>query len=326
MKQLIEDIKTGSFRHVYLLYGKEHYLRNQYRDRLVKAILPEDSGMNLTVFGGDHLSEGAVIDQGETLPFFAERRVIRLDRTGLFKAQSDLLPDYVKSVPDYLYMVFTEDEVDKRSRLYKAVSKSGRCVEFGEQDEQTLSTWVVRMLSNEQLKIRRSSLSHLLERTGSDMNRIATETDKLIHFCTGKEEVTLEDIDLIVSDLPEDRVFDMISALTRHSQREAMDLYADLIALKEPPLKILSLIASQYNRLLMISELKARGLPDGEIAKKAGMPPFAVKKSAGLARSYTAEQLKAVLELCASSDEDIKSGRISDRNAVELLLVHLGRK
>ena len=161
MKQLIEDIKTGSFRHVYLLYGKEHYLRNQYRDRLVKALLPEDSGMNLTVFGGDHLSEGAVIDQGETLPFFAERRVIRLDRTGLFKAQSDLLPDYVKSVPDYLYMVFTEDEVDKRSRLYKAVSKSGRCVEFGEQDEQTLSTWVVRMLSNEQLKIRRSSLSHV---------------------------------------------------------------------------------------------------------------------------------------------------------------------
>ena len=47
MKQLIEDIKTGSFRHVYLLYGKEHYLRNQYRDRLVKALLPEDSGMNL---------------------------------------------------------------------------------------------------------------------------------------------------------------------------------------------------------------------------------------------------------------------------------------
>ena len=184
----------------------------------------------------------------------------------------------------------------------------------------------MRLLSNEQLKIRRSSLSHLLERTGSDMNRIATETDKLIHFCTGKEEVTLEDIDLIVSDLPEDRVFDMISALTRHSQREAMDLYADLIALKEPPLKILSLIASQYNRLLMISELKARGLPDGEIAKKAGMPPFAVKKSAGLARSYTTEQLKAILELCASSDEDIKTGRISDRNAVELLLVHLGRK
>lgn len=325
MKQLNEDIKTGSFRHVYLLYGKEHYLRNQYRDRLVKALLPEDSGMNFTVFGGDHLSEGAVIDQGETLPFFADRRVIRLDRTGLFKAQSDLLPDYVKSVPDYLYMVFTEDEVDKRSRLYKAVSQAGRCVEFGEQDEQTLGNWVVRMLSNEQLKIRRSSLSHLLERTGSDMNRIATETDKLIHFCAGKEEVTLEDIDLIVSDLPEDRVFDMITALTRHKQREAMDLYADLIALKEPPLKILSLISSQYNRLLMISELKAQGLPDGEIAKKAGMPPFAVKKSAGLARSYTAEQLKAVLELCASSDEDIKTGRISDRNAVELLLVHLGR-
>ncbi len=325
MKELNEEIRTGSFRHVYLLYGEESYLKLHTRDALLAALLPEDNGMNLNSFDGDHMTEGAVIDQAETLPFLSERRVIRLDRTGLFKAPAELLPEYLQSIPDYLYLVFTEDEVDKRSRMFKAVSKAGRCVEFTTQSEAVLSSWVVKLLGREGLKIRRANLEFLLERAGTDMNRLLRETDKLIHYCAGKEEVTREDIGFVVSDLPEDRVFDMITALTQHRRKEALDLYADLLSLKEPPLKILHLIYLQYNRLLMVKELTAEGLGSSQIAQKAGMPPFAVRKAAGLIRSYTAGQLRDALRFIAEADEGIKTGRLTDRLAVELVLVSLSQ-
>mgnify|MGYP002243766375 CR=1 FL=1 len=41
MKSLNEDLKTGQFKQIYLLYGEEAYLKKQYRDRLTKALLPE---------------------------------------------------------------------------------------------------------------------------------------------------------------------------------------------------------------------------------------------------------------------------------------------
>ena len=323
MKDLKEDLKTGSFRHVYLLYGEENYLKLRYRDRLVSALLPDGPGMNLSIFDGSNTSEGAVIDEGQTLPFFSERRVIRLDNTGFFRSSTELLPDYVRSVPDYLYLVFTENDIDRRNRLYKAVQAEGRCVEFAAQTSETLSAWVAKLLSDENLRIRRSDMDYLLSRTGTDMNRISLETDKLIHYCSGKGEVTREDIDLVVSNIPEDRIFDMITALTEHRRKDAMNYYADLLALKEPPMRTLSLIASQFNRLLIIRELAAEGQSDAQIAKKAGIPPFAVKRSRPLLRRYTAADLRNALSLCAGADEDIKSGRISDRLAVELLLIQL---
>ena len=323
MKELMGDLSRGEFRHVYLLYGPENYLKLQYRDKLAKALLPEDGGMNFNIYDGDHLVEAEVIDQAETLPFFAERRVIRLDRTGLFKNSSELLPDYVKELPDYLYLIFTEDEVDKRSRLFKAVQKYGRCCEFTEQTEAALSQWVAGLLGKEKLRIRKSDVEFLLARTGTDMNRILLEVDKLIHFCAGKGEVGRSDIELVTSDTVEDHVFDMISALAGHKRKKAMELYADLLALKEPPLKILALIGMQYNRLLMIRELSDQGLSDAQIAGKAGMLPFAVKKNRGLARSFEAARLKEILASCVQTDEAVKTGRIGDRLGVELLIVDL---
>ena len=77
----MNNIKTGEFRHVYLLYGSETYLKLQWRDRLLGALIPDAASMNLNVFAGTATKEGAVIDQAETLPFFSDRRVIRLSVT-----------------------------------------------------------------------------------------------------------------------------------------------------------------------------------------------------------------------------------------------------
>ena len=48
-----------------------------------------------------------------------------LEDTGFFKNKCEELADYMKELPDYLYLVFAETEVDKRNRMYKAVKACG---------------------------------------------------------------------------------------------------------------------------------------------------------------------------------------------------------
>ena len=70
MQRIASDIKTGQFHKVYLLYGKQDYLRRQYRDNLVKALNGGETTMNYTYYEGKNVSVTEVIDQAETLPFF----------------------------------------------------------------------------------------------------------------------------------------------------------------------------------------------------------------------------------------------------------------
>ena len=80
LQQLLEDIKNGSFARVYLLYGEETYLRLQYRDKLKKALIPDGDTMNYHYFEGKGVETAQLIDLAETLPFFAERRVIVVEK------------------------------------------------------------------------------------------------------------------------------------------------------------------------------------------------------------------------------------------------------
>ena len=85
MKTIDEDIKTGQLKTAYLLYGPEAYLRRQYRDKLKNAMAAPDDNMNFAAFEGKETDVEAVIELAETLPFFAEQRVILIENSGFFK-------------------------------------------------------------------------------------------------------------------------------------------------------------------------------------------------------------------------------------------------
>lgn len=137
MQRIAEDIKTGQLKQIYLLYGEEAYLIRQYRDKLKRALLGDGSDMNVNRFEGKGVPVPQIIDMAETLPFFADRRVIILEYTELFKSGGEKLSEYLKKPAESSSFILVEREVDKRSGLYKtglfcvpAVRKrtaAGRC-------------------------------------------------------------------------------------------------------------------------------------------------------------------------------------------------------
>ena len=112
----------------------------------------------------------------------------------------------------------------------------------------------------------------------------------------------------------------MVSAIVAGNTKKAMDLYEDLLTLKEPPMRILFLIARQFNQLLQVKELLAKGCEKGAIESKIKVPPFAAGKLITQAKAFTREQILSYVQLCVESEEAVKTGRLGDRMAVELLI------
>lgn len=321
MKVISEDIKKGEFKSIYLLYGEEEYLKKQYRDRLRNAIAGDDT-MNYSYFDSDNASVKDIIDVCETMPFFAEKRLVVMENTGFLKSSNDELADYIKHIPDYLVIVMVEKVVDKRNKVYKAIDSVGYICEMKPQTTATLEKWIAGLLAKDNLKISRDACDLILDKTGAGMDYIKQEIEKLVSYCQGREVVTVEDVENVCVAQTTSQIFDMISAIATRKQQKALDLYYDLLELKEPPMRILYLIVKQFNGILQVKDLMSRGVSGKEIAARmVGVAPFVVGKYQAQAKYFEMNTLLDALNECAKTEEAVKQGKINDRLGVELIII-----
>lgn len=321
MKSLNEDLKTGQFKQIYLLYGEEAYLKKQYKDRFVKAMLPEGDTFNYAYYEGKGVNPKEIIDLAETLPFFAERRLIVMENTGFLKNACPELADYVKQMPETTNMIFIEEELDKRGKLYKAIKDKGRIVELTRQDERTLMRWILGMAKKEGKQMTESAAAYFLGKVGNDMENIQKELEKLFCYTLNYNEITIKEIDEICTTQISNHIFDMVDAVALKEQRKALDYYYDLLALKEPPMRILFLLTRQFRILLQIKELEKKGIAPKEMAAKVGIMPFLIGKYRAQAKPFTVKELREILEAGVTAEEDVKTGKVGDVLSVEMFLI-----
>ncbi len=321
MRQIAEDIKQNNFKQIYLLYGEERYLRRQYRQKLQAALCSDGDTMNVHFYSGKDVPVGEIIDLAETLPFLAERRVIFISDSGLFKSGGEKLAEYLTSPCESTYFVFTESEVDKRSKLFKTVQSKGYAADFTVQDENTLKRWIAGTLGRDGKKITENTVQLIISKTGTDMDNIQMELEKLICYCMDRDVVTDADVEAVCTTRISNHIFDMINAIADRKQKAALELYYDLLALKEPPMRILFLIARQCNMLLQAKEMKLKGHDNRTIGSRLGVPPFIAQKVLNQASKFKTSTLRRAVQQCVEAETAVKTGRMNDMMSVEILIM-----
>ena len=322
MKTLNEDLKSGQFKQVYLLCGEEGYLKKQYKNRFVKAMLPEGDTMNYSYYEGKNTPVKEAIDLAETLPFFAERRLIVFENTGFFKTAAGAdLADYIKDMPETTCFIFVEEEIDKRNKLYKAVKSKGYIAELSTQDAGTLKRWVSGLVRKEQKQISESVIVYFLDKVGTDMENIQGELEKVFCYALERDTITKEDIDAVCVTQITNHIFEMVDAVAAGNQQKALDLYYELLALKEPPMRILYLLTRQFKLLLEVKDLVGKRYDKSSIAKTVGLHPFVAGKYMQQCRTFEKKELRNILEEAVDTEEMVKTGRLNDVMSVELFIV-----
>lgn len=326
MKRIDSDIKNNEIKNAYLLYGPERYLLLQYRNKLVDAITGFDDTMNFARFEGENTTVEEIIDLAETLPFFSEKRCILIENSPFASDPPDKLLDYLKQIPETTYLIFCEKEIRKKSRFYNAVDKNGTVVEFVNVDDRTMRAWINQKLRTDKKVMSSQVLEYFLSLTGNDMAYISMEYEKVISYTGEREEIKTEDIDAVCSVQIEDKIFEMIDAITVHNEKKAFDLYYDLLALKVAPVKILVLLARNYRILLIVKSMNAQGASKYDIASTAGIRDFTVQKYAAQARDYSVSELQSIIEEISDLDYAFKSGNLSEQISVELFIIKHAKK
>ena len=305
-------------------------MRIYNKKALKDALVSPDDSLNYSYFEGTSTQVGEVVDLVNTMPFMSDHRLVLCENTGWLAGESGLSEDKFKMLTDSLTnigedVVFAmcEEKVDKRSKLFKFLTKNGSSEEFAKESEETLKRWVAGYLGNSGKKITAAAAEYLITEVGNDMTLLSLEMEKLIAWCLERNEVTINDIDTVCTHQVNGKIFDMITAISEHRQKEALALYYDLLTLRESPFHIQSLLVRQYNNLLAVRDGLDKNYSYVMISDKMGIKDWLVKKMSYIAKKMPLLKIEEAIEACAKAEEDIKTGNMVDVLAIELLIISL---
>ena len=280
--------------------------------------------LNYSYFVGEKVDVEQITSMASTMPFFSDKRIIFIEDSKLFREANDLT-EVLSTMPDTTYVVFVENGVDKRNKLYKYVSKNGYVVEMNGLSENELMAFVSSECKIFDKKISNLNISYLLGRIGYDMNVIHNECEKLCFYASDSDIIEKRHIDEICIVTLENKIFEMLDCIASGKKDRALILYNNLIALKESSIKILSLVTRHYNILYKISLGNKARVDSSTLASNIGIPPFALKKYGFQLQKYNKEELLKILEKCLDIEKKSKSGGIDPQIGVEMLIIELSR-
>lgn len=328
INELKRQLKENRIGKLYLFTGPEQFLVRYYEKEMIKKILEEDTKtLNYSIYDGK-VSFQTLLDAISVYPIFSQRRVVTIKESTLPKSASKDLDwgAFFTSLPDYICLIFIQEEVDKRISFYKQMKKHGLIVEFKHQDERALTKWVMKAFASYNKQIDERSAAYLVSLLDPDMTFMALEIEKIARFMGETTVVTRETIDCIAAKSVKSRIFDLTDTISQRQTHRALALLNDLIEQREPVPYIMAMVGRQMGILLKTKQMEEKRVSPAEMSRVLGVPSFIVGKIRKQASTFTLDMLKQYTRKCMEMDLASKTGQMEGRMALDLFLIEMGSR
>lgn len=338
-RKIEEDLINGSIKNVLLLYGKEQYLVKWAVDAILeKYIRGECRSFDFFEIDAEKATVDAIIENCETLSMFSEKRVVYLPGFALISGskmknipESDekILSEYINKIPDTCLLVITTDKPDKRKKLYKEIASSGGAYDFEPLDERTLRNFIEKHFKLMGKNVKPSVIGEFIRCSGYNLKEtdytlynLENEIKKIAAHADG-DEITLQDVLEVISGDVETNIFAIIDAVGADNKPEAFSLLHNMLSSGGSIFPILALLASMFETMLEVKELKDEGKLISQMQRILGIHEFRIKKAASAANAYSKDRLKDVLKKIYQVEKNIKTGLMDPVLALEMMLAEV---
>ena len=309
---------------VYLLYGEDNYLKNEFVKKAKKSFGELQLGINYIQI--DESNVNNVISDIETPAFGYERKMIIVKNANLMQkknAISDKLSEYLndadKQILDSIELIIVEDSVEKNA-LFNTISEIGMIKEFNEQKISQLITKVKSISAAYGVQIQENVAQYFIECTGTNMEDIINEIRKLIEYAGKGGTIKKEDIDKLSIKKLESVIFDLTDNLGKKDITGALQVLQNLIYAKEPLAKILVTLYNHFKKLYIT---KMALNTNKDLASSLNLKPnqmFLTSKYKVQAKYFKEKDLRNMLQDLTDLDYNFKNGKIDLQVGMETIL------
>ncbi len=317
---------------VYLLYGEETYLLENYVKKIKKNFKELKVGINFIKIDSNNVTE--LISDIDTPAFGYDKKLIIARDTNLFKKDGrkkvqqnqelvDKISKYIEEnnnvINECVDLVFIEQEVNKNS-LYSTIEKIGEIKNFEELKLPQIITNIKTICNSYKVNVDDATLKYFIECCGTNMQELINEVRKLIEYAGENGTIKKQDIDLLCIRKIDSVIFDLTDSLGKKNTKEALNVLNNLLYSKEPIQKILITLYNHFKKLYIV-KLSERF--NKNLAESLGLKPnqmFLTSKYKMQANYFKENELRSIIEELINLDSNYKIGKIDLNIGLESIL------
>ncbi len=325
VEEFDKAIARGEISPLYYFYGDEPYLLERAVKRLQELVVaPDFRDFNLDVFYGNECKGDEIATAAQTLPMFADRRLVLVKRAGELSASAleTLTPCIADPAPGTC-LIFVGEKVDQRKKFFLELKKRGELVECKRPYENQLGSFIREEARGLGKRIEPAAAEMLVYLSGNNLSELAAQLGKVATFVGTRDTVTVGDVREVVSDTKVESVFDLANALGERDLARSLRSLSTILRDGEAPLMLLAMIARHFRQLWRVRELLAQKVSSPEIARATGINPYFLKGVVEQARKFTVKELTAVFEALYKSDLALKGGERKPALTMERLVMDI---
>ena len=325
-REIVKDARSGVFKPVYLLMGDEPYYVDMVCDAIVENCLDEsERDFNQTVCYGADVNADAVITAARRYPMFAERQLVVVKEAQMMKTLEDLAVYCQKPLESTVLVIAMHGaSADKRKSLYKTVSKMGVVVDSQTLRDYEVPKWVSMFYQAKGLRIAPDAAALLAEHAGTDLAKIAIETEKMMkNLPEDTVDVTADDIEKNVGISRQFSIFELTNELSVKNSAKALRIaaYIGSAAKFAMPMAVSALFTHFYKILKYEALLMKDPRPANDVKTKVlGVPPFFFSQYDTAVRNYPLKKCMAVIALLKEYDYKGKGGDVGEATPAQLMV------
>ena len=305
-----KQIKAGAFAPVYFLYGDEPFLAERASHRIMERVVdPAMKDFNLNIYYGSDCKGTEILDTAQTLPMFAERRVVLVRRAeGLPVATQEGLLPYLANPSPETCLIFVAGKPDLRRKFFAELKKQSGCLEFKKLYENKLGPFISSEASVHGKKIDSAGTELLAFLVGSNLQALSSQIEKAALFVGNRPVITVEDVRTIVSQSKEFSAFELARFVGEKNLAKALATLESMLVNGEEAPMILGALASHFRRIWRMRELHDQKLAPAEIGKQLKIHQFFLAEQLTQAKKYAITELELLFERLYRADQAVKSG------------------
>jgi DNA polymerase-3 subunit delta len=318
-RTLRDRVAGGAF----FFFGDEDYLREEAVAKVVAAYLdPATRDFNFDQLRGGDVTADDLASIVATPPMMAEHRVVVVrDAQGLSVKAREVVEAVAKSTDPGLILVLSAViPGGSKAKFYDELKKHAVSVEYGQLSQDDAPGWVMETAREELgVEVDPEAARALVGGIGVDLGTLGSELRKLAAYAQDRKRVTLDDVRAVGGIIPrQDRWawFDMIS---ERRFREALETLPILLESGENGV---GLVIGMGGQLLKVALVCA----GGQQALERELKPFQkwmARRIVPVARKWTLPEVDQALAELLRTDRLLKSASLSDRQALEELLLRM---
>jgi len=304
--------KPQPFQSFYFVYGTDTFFLSEIKKTFKKNLLEAMEDFNYDEVYASETPLGEILTLCETLPLFSKTRLLFCFKADEFseKDWTQLIPLFDQKEQGTVFVCFFEKK-DGRKKHFKILKD--KIVELSAFSLKSweLNPWLDFLSRKENLKLSFSARKLFQEFLGTNLMEIQMELRKLRQYLGDKKEADEEDIIACTSRLKIESLFDLTEALGHKDIVKSLSLLAKLLEQNQNEISMISLLVRHIRILFKLKQGQKEKLSPSQLAQKAGLAPYFLKKYLKQVEMWTETQLENTLQSLFLTDKALKSSPLS---------------